>query len=145
MRHYLAGFTALILAACNSADSDTGPSPSGNLSGTWQFQSTFDNQELQASCQAAGEVSIRQSGNSFTGQVIGGEGICISSVARIPIIPGGTITEGKVDGRTVSFTKAPCTYAGTVSSVSLVSGTTDCILTVSEAEDTFSGTWRMTR
>jgi hypothetical protein len=141
MRYALMAFT-LLTAACGTDGSGTGPSPSTQINGNWQFQTTFGNQALQASCQAAGQATIQQTGAGFTGQVNGAQPVCTGAFISNPST--GTITGGQVSGGSVSFTLGPCTYSGSVASGTM-SGTNRCSLTVSEIEHTFSGTWQMRR
>jgi hypothetical protein len=97
---------------------------------------------LQANCQAAGQAVIQQTGNRFTGQLNGAQPVCTGAFISTPA--SGTISGGQVSGGNVTFTTGACVYSGSFTS-NAISGTNRCDLTVDETEQTFSGTWQMSR
>lgn len=146
MRHLRLAVAVLLVVACGGG-SNTGPSPSVDLNGGWQFQTNISNVALQISCQATGAVTLSHSGNNFTGQITGGQGNCTGPGGSVALTPGGSITGGQVHSQQVSFNDGDCVYSGSMSGnpVNRLSGNNTCTIAYAGTNYTFTGTWQMSR
>jgi hypothetical protein len=147
MRHLLTAVVAVFVVACGGDGGSTGPSPTVDLNGTWQFQTNTSNSVLEISCQTTGTVVVNHSGNNFTGQVTGGEGTCSSPEGIIEVTPEGSLTGGQISGEQVSFNDGECVYSGRMSGnpVNRISGNNTCTIAVGGTNYTFTGTWQVSR
>ena len=110
---------AMSLAACGSSTAPGGISIGGhwsvavaNLSGGGHV------------CSGTFAANFAQSFNTFNGSYANGAVMCVTNGVSTPIGPAtGSVTDGKVDGQSVSYTLDgdPITFTGTVN-VSQMSG-----------------------
>jgi hypothetical protein len=158
----IAGAGAVIAAACSGgATGPVFPTPT-SVAGSWHFTANFnDSASINfghtpsssevTHCTVAGNASITQTGDTFSGQMTGTTRTCTGPGASTASWDGA-ITEGQVVGHTVLFRTVivACDWAGndsvTVGSIVGHTGATGCFLTVGTGHHYFlGGTMQMTR
>lgn len=122
----LAAFVLLGSMACGG-DSNTEPSPTANVSGTWNASvSNLSGSGIACSSVGNTQLTLNQTGDTFSGTYSGGELTCTGpgGTASAPF-GSGTVINGTVSGSDVSFDidTPDQHFTGTASSTSM-SGTT---------------------
>ena len=95
----------LILTACGG-DGGTEPPRNTDVSGSWTYSAPALTSPLGISCSLSGvQATITQSGSSFSGTTQDGQWSCQSPLGAQPptVLDAQTISDGMVDGNTVSF------------------------------------------
>ena len=93
----------ITLAACGD-DDGTGPS-SANVEGTWSASlSNLSGGGVSCSSTIPIDVTLTQTGNTFSGSYDGGELTCTGSAGTFSTPVGsGTVINGQVSGNNISF------------------------------------------
>lgn len=143
--HALRGSILLIvLGACSGAEHVLGPT-TYDVDGVWRFEQTIGNTTAGVTCNSSGDVGITQDGPHFTAQGLQ-SGYCDG--------PGGSqgftdepfaITNGTIDGNTITFHDDECSYRGTARGTrpDSVTGTATCRIRVDASTVTLNGTWHV--
>ena len=134
----------LVLGACSGAEHVLGPT-TYDVNGVWRFDQTLQNTNLDVTCGSQGNITVTQDGPRFTAAGVQ-SGFCAG--------PGGSqnftdepfaITNGTIDGATVTFKDSECSYRGTAHGTKpdSVSGTATCRFNVDNQTVTLTGTWEV--
>jgi hypothetical protein len=132
----------VVIAACSS--DGTAPSPA-NVSGDWRLTARLQGTPGPLTCNDTGQIHVVQHDNQFTatGYL---SGPCQIGTAIVESGGPIDIQNGRLNGSTVSFSDAECSYSGAVAgSGNAIDGTAQCDFTVDGTHVTASGTWRMVR
>jgi hypothetical protein len=126
MRRYLLSAVLAVAAAACGGDDGTGPTGSLNVDGTWSA-SVSNLSGGGASCHTSTpvQVTIRQTGSTFTGSYSGGILTCLTPTESFSSALGsGNVTNGQLAGTTVTFDLGSPDFhhSGTVNGTSM-SGT----------------------
>lgn len=144
MRLPLAYPLAAVLLACAEAGTEAN---TADIDGTWQFTERLDDQVNRISCADTGTYRLIQTGASFTG-AYDQRGICLTRIGPVNNADAGSITEGRVTGRTFRFVVAPfCEYEGSLvpDMPNKMRGQGICILEDDTQRLTLTGPWEATR
>jgi len=117
-----------------------------DVSGRWSFVEQFTDVPHQVSCADTGSYFLTQTAAGFSG-VYGQRGVCTGPFGKVDNADSGSVTEGRVVGRTVRFKAPNCEYAGSVpvETEDRLAGQVVCSIGDSTITYSFSGSWSATR
>ena len=136
----------VILLAAVACDAGTDPN-TVDVSGHWEFTETFQDAAHGITCADTGSYEITQVGDRFSGRY-GQRGVCLTPSGAVDNADSGTVTNGRVVGRTVRFmVTVNCDYEGNASGMPPTSlgGRGACVLQDVGRTLNFAGTWQATR
>jgi hypothetical protein len=135
---------ALLAAAACQAGTDANIV---DVSGRWAFTETLVDNAHGISCADTGTYDIAQMGDRFVG-VYAQRGFCTTPTGVVNNADSGTVSAGRVVGRTVRFmVTANCEYEGAATGMpaSELAGHGACVLQDLDRTLNFTGTWKATR
>jgi hypothetical protein len=117
-----------------------------DVSGAWQYSETYTDIQHSISCTDSGSYSLIQAGATFSGRYFQ-RGVCHTPTISTDNTDSGTVWEGHIVGRTLTFHAPNCAYDGAVDAESRASiaGRVECTLTDPTHLYRFSGTWQANR
>jgi len=133
---------AVVLFGCRA-----GTEPNlADIGGSWQYIETFTDVSHAITCADSGTYSLSQAGASFVGLYFQ-HGVCHTPSGLRDNTDSGTVSEGRVVGRTLRFRAPFCEYDGAVDTLShsSITGHVYCVVTDPSKQLTFSGTWQAIR
>lgn len=136
----------LAIAACSGSDGNGPDTP--NLTGSWR--QSADLRSTSDTLIPIGSFDLVQSGDSFSGEGQQFPG-CVASATshESPIADEApfAITNGVLNGRTVSFKRDICEYTGTFAEGrnDRITGTATCAYTKGGTDYLFTGQWQATK
>ncbi|HEX9279793.1 MAG TPA: hypothetical protein VF890_04060 [Gemmatimonadales bacterium] len=133
---------AVVLFGCRA-----GTEPNlADIGGTWQYTETFSDVSHAITCADSGTYSLSQAGASFVGLYFQ-RGMCHTPTGLTDNTDSGTVSEGRVVGRTLRFRAPFCEYDGAVDAESgaSITGHVVCVITDPTKQLNFSGTWQAIR
>ncbi|HEY7634877.1 MAG TPA: hypothetical protein VH763_05010 [Gemmatimonadales bacterium] len=150
----LAGLT--FAAACGKGDGPIGPgtdddgpdvvAPKSDLSGTWSFNVSFGNAQIDLSCDSRSQMTLQHSGSSISGEYGGGTITCTIQGQTFSDNVSGSFN-GTVSGTKVSFQDDEgAQFTGTISDSDRMQGTVSGVLDLENGQQLdLSGNWSATR
>lgn len=132
-----------LLVGCS--DSSTNPN-TADFGGTWHFVEVLDNVPHDISCADTGVYRLTQTGTTFDGDYVQ-RGICRTAAGLVDNADSGSVTDGRVVGRTLRFKASlVCEYDGALDSATgRISGRGLCVLQGGGDTLKLSGVWSATR
>lgn len=140
---------ALVLAVISCSGSDSSGPDSLSLSGSWR--QSADLRSTTDTLIPIGSFDLVQSGDTFSGEGQQFPGCAPSSASahESPIVEEApfAITNGVLNGRTVTFQRDICEYTGTFvdGRNDRITGTASCTYTKGGIDYTFTGQWQATK
>ena len=132
-----------VLVACNST-------PTIEISGQWQWSSTFTSTVPEVTCTTSGSILVSQ-GTQFTGLRSNTEATCTGASAGLEdqLRLSANIVNASISGNVVNMEIDFCPHEGTVTldtpAGDVMSGTHECPNGLIGAPQFFSGTWEASR
>jgi hypothetical protein len=112
-----------------------------DISGTWQFTEQFTDAPHQATCTDNGTYTIAQAADGFTGTYFQ-RGVCNGPFGVVDNTDSGSVTEGRVMGRTLHFKAPNCEYDGRkADDLEQLDGHVVCSIGDQSITYTFTGSW----
>lgn len=136
-----------LFAAAGVACARSGTEPNlVDISGHWTFVEQFSDIIHQVICADTGTYEIFQSANGFTG-AYAQRGACHGPGINADNADSGTVSEGRVLGRTIKFKAPNCAYDGEtpLDRTDRLDGHVICTIGDATITYNFSGTWSAVR
>ena len=140
-------FALPILAAAGIACAKSGTAPNlVDVSGHWRFVEQFSDVVHQVTCADTGTYEITQTADGFAG-IYAQSGACAGPGINADNTDSGTVSEGRVLGRTIRFKAPNCQYDGHTPSdrADRLDGHVVCTIGDPTITYNFSGIWSAVR
>jgi hypothetical protein len=131
--------------ACAHAGTDPN---TADISGSWRYIESFSDVPHGISCTDTGTYYLVQTGTRFTG-VYTQSGLCRRPQGPINNADSGSVTDGRMTGRTLRFAAPNCAYDGALNADTFdrIMGHVACTLrdTTNAITFNFTGSWQAER
>ena len=116
-----------------------------DVSGPWRYSATFTVPSFTTTCVEAGNLTITQSGATFSGTWTT-TGSCDPPRAELTAGGSGSVSAGRITGTSIRFMGSDaCSFEGVIAEPHRMSGTASCAFSLGAQQHTATGTWQAER